>query len=49
LPAGAPRITRYFNLLKVLIPIALSPIGLGIAKGIFDMAVHRCGSRSTRC
>jgi hypothetical protein len=30
----------YFNPLKVLMPVALSLITLGIAKGIYDLAVH---------
>ena len=30
----------YFNPLKVLMPVALFLLGLGIAKGIFDMVVH---------
>ncbi|MGH3382515.1 MAG: glycosyltransferase family 2 protein, partial [Actinoallomurus sp.] len=30
----------YFNPLKVLMPPALWLIGLGIAKGVFDMVVH---------
>jgi glycosyltransferase involved in cell wall biosynthesis len=34
------RMVMYFNPLKVLMPVALSLLGLGIAKGIFDMVVH---------
>jgi len=34
------RMVMYFNPLKVLMPPALFLIGLGILKGIFDMAVH---------
>jgi polyisoprenyl-phosphate glycosyltransferase len=34
------RMVMYFNPLKVLMPVALFLIGLGIAKGIFDMVVH---------
>ena len=34
------RMVMYFNPLKVLMPIALFLLGLGIAKGIFDMVVH---------
>jgi glycosyltransferase involved in cell wall biosynthesis len=34
------RMVMYFNPLKVLMPVALFLIGLGIAKGIFDLAVH---------
>ena len=34
------RMVMYFNPLKVLMPIALSLVGLGIAKGIFDMVMH---------
>jgi polyisoprenyl-phosphate glycosyltransferase len=34
------RMVMYFNPLKVLMPLALFLIGLGIAKGIYDMAVH---------
>ena len=30
----------YFNPLKVLMPVALTLLGIGIAKGIFDLAVH---------
>jgi hypothetical protein len=30
----------YFNPLKVLMPVARSLIGLGIAKAIFDLIVH---------
>jgi glycosyltransferase involved in cell wall biosynthesis len=34
------RMVMYFNPLKVLMPVALFLIGLGLAKGIFDMIVH---------
>jgi polyisoprenyl-phosphate glycosyltransferase len=34
------RMVMYFNPLKVLMPLALSLLGLGIAKGIYDMAAH---------
>src|ERR1700733_10422675 len=34
------RMVMYFNPLKVLMPVALFLLGLGIAKGIFDMVVH---------
>jgi glycosyltransferase involved in cell wall biosynthesis len=34
------RMVMYFNPLKVLMPLALSLVGLGIAKGIYDMVVH---------
>jgi len=34
------RMVMYFNPLKVLMPVALFMIGLGIAKGIFDIIVH---------
>jgi glycosyltransferase involved in cell wall biosynthesis len=34
------RMTMYFNPLKVLMPIALTLMGLGICKGIFDLIVH---------
>jgi len=34
------RMVMYFNPLKVLMPVALSLIALGIAKGIFDIVVH---------
>lgn len=34
------RMVMYFNPLKVLMPPALSLVGLGFAKGIFDMVVH---------
>ena len=30
----------YFNPLKVLMPLALFLLGLGFAKGIYDMVVH---------
>jgi glycosyltransferase involved in cell wall biosynthesis len=34
------RMVMYFNPLKVLMPPALWLIGLGVAKGVFDMVVH---------
>lgn len=34
------RMVMYFNPLKVLMPIALWLLGIGIAKGIFDVVVH---------
>jgi len=34
------RMVMYFNPLKVLMPLALFLLGLGILKGIFDMVVH---------
>jgi glycosyltransferase involved in cell wall biosynthesis len=34
------RMVMYFNPLKVLMPLALFLLGLGIAKGIYDMAAH---------
>ncbi|HET7176779.1 MAG TPA: glycosyltransferase family 2 protein [Gammaproteobacteria bacterium] len=34
------RMVMYFNPLKVLMPIALFLLGLGAAKGLFDMVVH---------
>jgi hypothetical protein len=34
------RMTMYFNPLKVLMPIALFLLGLGIAKGVFDLVMH---------
>jgi hypothetical protein len=34
------RMVMYFNPLKVLMPVALLLLGLGIAKGIFDTVVH---------
>jgi glycosyltransferase involved in cell wall biosynthesis len=34
------RMVMYFNPLKVLMPVALFLLGLGIAKGIYDIAVH---------
>jgi glycosyltransferase involved in cell wall biosynthesis len=34
------RMTMYFNPLKVLMPVALFLSGLGIVKGVFDVAVH---------
>jgi glycosyltransferase involved in cell wall biosynthesis len=34
------RMVMYFNPLKVLMPVALALIGVGIAKGIYDMVVH---------
>jgi len=34
------RMVMYFNPLKVLMPVALFLIGLGAAKGVFDLIVH---------
>jgi glycosyltransferase involved in cell wall biosynthesis len=34
------RMVMYFNPLKVLMPVALFLLGLGIVKGAYDMAVH---------
>ena len=34
------RMVMYFNPLKVLMPLALFLVGLGVAKGIFDIIVH---------
>jgi polyisoprenyl-phosphate glycosyltransferase len=34
------RMVMYFNPLKVLMPVALLLLGLGIAKGIYDLVVH---------
>jgi glycosyltransferase involved in cell wall biosynthesis len=34
------RMVMYFNPLKVLMPTALALLGLGVAKGIFDLVVH---------
>jgi glycosyltransferase involved in cell wall biosynthesis len=34
------RMVMYFNPLKVLMPVALFLLGLGIIKGIYDMVVH---------
>jgi len=34
------RMVMYFNPLKVLMPVALSLVGLGIAKGAYDVAAH---------
>jgi glycosyltransferase involved in cell wall biosynthesis len=34
------RMVMYFNPLKVLMPVALVLLGLGIAKGIYDLAAH---------
>jgi len=34
------RMVMYFNPLKVLMPPALSLLGLGVAKGIYDLIVH---------
>jgi glycosyltransferase involved in cell wall biosynthesis len=34
------RMVMYFNPLKVLMPVALFLIGLGLAKGVFDLVVH---------
>ena len=34
------RMVMYFNPLKVLMPVALFLLGLGVAKGIYDLAAH---------
>jgi glycosyltransferase involved in cell wall biosynthesis len=34
------RMVMYFNPLKVLMPVALFLIGLGVAKGVYDLVVH---------
>ena len=34
------RMVMYFNPLKVLMPLALVLLGLGVAKGIYDVAAH---------
>jgi glycosyltransferase involved in cell wall biosynthesis len=34
------RMVMYFNPLKVLMPVALFLLGLGVAKGIYDVVVH---------
>jgi hypothetical protein len=34
------RMVMYFNPLKVLMPLALFLLGLGIVKGVYDMVVH---------
>jgi hypothetical protein len=34
------RMVMYFNPLKVLMPVALFLLGLGVLKGIYDMVVH---------
>ena len=34
------RMVMYFNPLKVLMPVALFLLGLGILKGVYDMVVH---------
>jgi hypothetical protein len=34
------RMVMYFNPLKVLMPIALTLLGVGVLKGIFDLVVH---------
>ena len=34
------RMVMYFNPLKVLMPIALALLGLGVLKGIYDLVVH---------
>jgi glycosyltransferase involved in cell wall biosynthesis len=34
------RMVMYFNPLKVLMPIALWLVGIGVAKGVFDLVVH---------
>jgi glycosyltransferase involved in cell wall biosynthesis len=37
------RMVMYFNPLKVLMPVALSLLVLGIGKGVYDMVVHPLG------
>ncbi len=34
------RMTMYFNPLKVLMPLALFLLGVGVAKGIYDVSTH---------
>jgi glycosyltransferase involved in cell wall biosynthesis len=34
------RMVMYFNPLKVLMPVALTLLGIGLAKGVFDLVVH---------
>ena len=34
------RMVMYFNPLKVLMPVALTLLSIGIAKGVFDLVVH---------
>jgi polyisoprenyl-phosphate glycosyltransferase len=34
------RMTMYFNPLKVLMPLALTLLGIGIVKGIYDVSAH---------
>jgi hypothetical protein len=34
------RMVMYFNPLKVLMPVALTLLGIGVAKGVFDLVVH---------
>ena len=34
------RMTMYFNPLKVLMPVALTLLGIGMIKGIYDVAAH---------
>ena len=34
------RMTMYFNPLKVLMPLALTLLGIGVVKAIYDVAVH---------
>ena len=34
------RMTMYFNPLKVLMPLALFLLGVGVAKGIYDVSAH---------
>ena len=34
------RMVMYFNPLKVLMPVALSLLGLGLLKGLYDMVIH---------
>jgi glycosyltransferase involved in cell wall biosynthesis len=35
------RMVMYFNPLKVLMPVALVLLGVGVAKGVYDLIVHR--------
>jgi polyisoprenyl-phosphate glycosyltransferase len=34
------RMVMYFNPLKVLMPVALALLALGVVKGIYDQVVH---------
>jgi hypothetical protein len=34
------RMTMYFNPLKVLMPLALALLGIGVIKGIYDVSAH---------